>query len=114
MSTRFETGLVVGKFAPLHLGHELVIGRALAECGEVVLVSYCDPEPAACPAQVRERWLRLRFPGATLLVGDRRRWPDMPADAAGDAAHHAFVARILGRPVDAVYTREASPYASLV
>lgn len=103
-------GLVVGKFAPLHLGHELVIGRASAECDEVVLLSYCDPEPEGCTAARREHWLRTRFPKARVLVGDRARWPDLPPDAASAAAHRHFVQRLLAEaslPVDVVYTSEA-------
>jgi len=45
VSKRFKCGVVVGKFAPLHRGHELVIRRALDECPEIVIVSYyCKPE----------------------------------------------------------------------
>ncbi|HSI61697.1 MAG TPA: ATPase, partial [Candidatus Saccharimonadia bacterium] len=35
MSRRFSSGLVVGKFAPLHRGHEMVIRRAMEECDRV-------------------------------------------------------------------------------
>ena len=102
-------GLVVGKFAPLHLGHELVIRRALAECAEVVLISYCDPEPAGCTAERRSAWLAARFPRARRIVGDPARWPEMPRDADGDAAQRAFVKKLLqgeGLGIDVVYTSE--------
>ena len=42
--SRYRTGLVVGKFSPLHRGHELVIGAAFAHCAEVVVLSYSRPE----------------------------------------------------------------------
>ena len=102
-------GLVVGKFAPLHLGHELVIQRALAECAELVLISYCDPEPAGCAAERRSAWLVARFPQARRIVGDPARWPEMPRDADGDAAQRAFVRKLLqgeGLGIDVVYTSE--------
>lgn len=38
MST-YKRGLVVGKFCPLHLGHELLINRAQEACEELLLVS---------------------------------------------------------------------------
>src|SRR5436190_7066726 len=53
MSKRFRRGLVVGKFAPLHRGHELVIRRASDACEEVVIISYCKPEFAGCDAERR-------------------------------------------------------------
>ena len=102
-------GLGVGKFAPLHLGHELVIQRALAECAELVLISYCDPEPTGCTAERRSAWLAARFPQARRIVGDPARWPEMPRDADGDAAQRAFVRKLLqgdGLGIDVVYTSE--------
>ena len=32
-------GLVVGKFAPLHVGHEALINAALAQCETVYIIS---------------------------------------------------------------------------
>jgi cytidyltransferase-like protein len=43
-SRRFRQGLVVGKFAPLHQGHELVIETAREQCERVLVFSYCKPE----------------------------------------------------------------------
>jgi len=68
VTKRFRQGLVVGKFAPLHLGHELLIGRALAECEQVAIISYMRPELPGYPAELRERWLAARFPQARRLV----------------------------------------------
>ena len=39
MSKRFARGLVVGKFAPLHLGHERLIRQAREQCEQLVLLS---------------------------------------------------------------------------
>lgn len=62
MSKRFAVGLVVGKFAPLHLGHEWLIQQAQAQCEQVVLLSWARPELAGCEPERRANWLRLRFP----------------------------------------------------
>jgi HTH-type transcriptional regulator, transcriptional repressor of NAD biosynthesis genes len=117
MSKRFRRGLVVGKFAPLHRGHELVIRRAFAECDDVVIVSYSKPEMAGCPPELRERWLATLFPEARrLVVTDVRLhlWGVHPRsvpsnDAPGDE-HHAFCAflcqHVLGTTVDVVFTSE--------
>ena len=120
MSRRFGTGLVVGKFAPLHRGHELLIGRALAECEQVVIISYQRPEIAGYPPEVRERWLTARFPQARVLVLDderlRRRVPpgtgpsEVPANDAPaivDRRFCGFLCRqVLGTTVDAVFSSE--------
>ncbi|HEX8907506.1 MAG TPA: AAA family ATPase [Longimicrobiaceae bacterium] len=121
MSRRFRTGLVVGKFAPLHRGHELLVRRALAECERVVILSYQNPEIPGYPAAVRERWLAELFPQAERLVvtGERlRAWapPEsefsrIPANGgpeSDDRRFCGFLCRdVLGTTVDAVFTSEA-------
>lgn len=117
MSARFHRGLVVGKFAPLHKGHELVIERALADCDEVIVVSYSKPELSGCSPENRARWLEARFPTVRRLVlSDEilRMWTvgprKMPPNDAPDEEHHRFVAQIchlhLRCFVDAVFTSE--------
>jgi NadR type nicotinamide-nucleotide adenylyltransferase len=59
---RFPSGLVVGKFCPLHRGHELVIERALGECERVLVLSWSKPELAGYEAERRERWAERLFP----------------------------------------------------
>src|SRR5882724_10969330 len=51
MSKRFQRGLVVGKFAPIHRGHEHLIRHAFDNSDEVVIISYCKPEFAGCEAE---------------------------------------------------------------
>ncbi len=119
---RFKCGLVVGKFSPLHLGHEHVIQRAFEACTQVVLISYSKPEFPGCDASTREGWLRQRFPLARVLVvtdSDLVRWPAvanafpaMPANDAPGERHQAFCAAlcssVLGVRIDAVFGSE--PY----
>ncbi|WP_219134887.1 AAA family ATPase [Janthinobacterium sp. UMAB-60] len=117
----YKRGLVVGKFCPLHLGHELLIQRATEGCEELLVVSYTRPEfPGLEPAR-RETWLRARFPRAVVVVLDdarlaalcvARRVPARPLphnDDEGDAHRH-FMGwlcwTVLDLPVDAVFSSE--------
>lgn len=117
----YKRGLVVGKFCPLHLGHELLINRAQEACEELLVVSYTKPEfPGYEPAR-RETWLRARVPQAHVVVLDDARLAalcaarGMPAralphnDADGDDHRH-FMGwlcwTVLDLPVDAVFTSE--------
>lgn len=108
--TRFRTGLVVGKFAPLHLGHEHVIHAALAACDHVVLLSYSRPEFLGCEPARRATWLAARFPQTTRIVLDHTAEP-LPDNGDSDDTHRAFCAAILrrhlDRPIDAVFTSES-------
>lgn len=105
----FKTGLVVGKFSPLHLGHELLIQRATEACEEMVIISYSRPELPGCEPWRREQWLRARFPHARALVldGARHALPHNDADAL---VHREFVGQlcldVLRTTVDAVFTSE--------
>lgn len=122
MSRRFRCGLVVGKFCPLHLGHEFLIGQAKEFCDEVIVLSYSEPGIEGYDSDRREAWLNTRFPDVTSLVLDNprlallgreagiERVPTIPADSAPDDAHRHFVAwlldEVLGKQVDGVFTSE--------
>jgi NadR type nicotinamide-nucleotide adenylyltransferase len=118
---QYTTGLVVGKFSPLHLGHELLIETATRSCRQVVIISYSKPEFQGCERAAREGWLRARFPQATVLVIDDAALHQLcserqvaskqiPPNDAADAAHREFVAWLcdcfLHVTVDVVFTSE--------
>jgi NadR type nicotinamide-nucleotide adenylyltransferase len=122
MTKRFARGLVVGKFSPLHYGHEFVINEAIRQCEEVVVISYSKPEFEKCGRANRDRWIADRFPGVTRLVIDDDALRDIcivkghkemsvPHNEAPDEEHRRFVARlcseILGEVIDAVFTSES-------
>ncbi len=115
----FPRGLVVGKFAPLHRGHELLLARAAAACRELFIVSWSRPEFPGCGPARRARWLAERFPQARRLVLTpallRARLPglEMPRnDDPDETKHRRFVGQVcraffgLSR-LDAVFTSEA-------
>ena len=120
MSKRFQSGLVVGKFSPLHRGHEFVINRALEQCAEVFLISYSKPEMSGCEAARRDQWVSAIFPQVRhLAVTDERlrEWVkpgqtpcEVPANDADEKTHRRFCGflcqHILGVTVDAVFTSE--------
>ena len=68
-------GLTLGKFAPLHRGHQLLIDTALEEIDEVVVLIYDCPETISIPLPVRAEWIRSLCPGAQVVEA----W-DGPAD----------------------------------
>lgn len=119
MSALYQLGLVVGKFAPLHKGHVLVVERAASLCQRVVIMSYSNPELPGYDPPIREAWLKACFPDATILVATSDRlagWfakgevPAIPANNAPAVSQREFVAtlcsHVLGSHVDAVFTSE--------
>ena len=71
---RVERGLVVGKFCPLHLGHERLIDFAATRCTQLLVIGWSQPGFAGYSAARRERWLRARFPGQRWRCWMMRGW----------------------------------------
>lgn len=63
-----KRGVVVGKFSPLHLGHEWMINQAASQCDELLIVSYSNPEFKGYEAPIRHKWLKARFPNIRSIV----------------------------------------------
>ncbi|WP_168122010.1 AAA family ATPase [Paenibacillus sp. HB172176] len=83
-----KIGLTLGKFAPLHKGHQLLIETALEEMDEVIVVIYDSPEVTNIPLNVRAGWIRRLYPEAEVIEG----W-----DGPSDAGHSIEVQRIQER-----------------
>jgi NadR type nicotinamide-nucleotide adenylyltransferase len=118
----FRAGLIVGKFCPLHKGHELLIKTAQSSCNTVVVISYANPEFDHCDATNRDYWLSALFPSVRHLVvtddvlktrleqGLETPYQTVPHDAEPEDTHRHFTAWVchvvLGQTVDAVFTSE--------
>lgn len=62
-----KRGLTLGKFAPLHKGHQFLIETALSEMDEVIVLIYDVPEITPVPLPVRSNWIRKLYPGVQLI-----------------------------------------------
>lgn len=62
-----KTGLTLGKFAPLHKGHQFLIERALAETDHLIVIVYDSPEVTTIPLPVRAAWIRKLYPTVEVL-----------------------------------------------
>lgn len=90
-----KRGLTLGKYAPLHLGHQFVIDQALAEMDEVVVLIYDAPDVTDIPLPVRAAWLRTLYP--TIKVIEARGGPTKVGySPAIKKAHETYVINLLG------------------
>lgn len=112
---RFRNGLVVGKFSPLHKGHEFLIRRATEECERVFIFSYSNPEFEKCEAERRSLWLKTLFPETEIFVFtshflEKRFNFALPANDADDLTQRRLVGflwlQFVNAPLDAVFTSE--------
>ncbi|HEY9693445.1 MAG TPA: AAA family ATPase [Oculatellaceae cyanobacterium] len=63
-----KRGLTLGKFAPFHKGHQLLIETALSEMDEVIVVIYDCPETTNVPLNIRSNWLKKLYPNLKIIL----------------------------------------------
>jgi NadR type nicotinamide-nucleotide adenylyltransferase len=61
-----KTGLTLGKFAPLHKGHQYMIETALSEVDELFVMIY-DTDVTNVPLSVRANWIRTLYPAVNVI-----------------------------------------------
>ncbi|HNS97743.1 MAG TPA: AAA family ATPase [Polyangiaceae bacterium] len=71
-----KIGLTLGKFSPLHKGHQFLIETALGEVDKLYLLLYDSPETTTIPLSVRAGWVRRMYPQVQVVEA----W-DGPSDA---------------------------------
>ncbi len=99
-------GLVLGKFAPLHQGHQQLIEAARAENDAVTVLIYHSPEITSVPLPVRATWIRQLYPDVEVLEA----W-DGPMEVGDTPAikemHEWYLLKALeGRQITAFYCSE--------
>ena len=109
MSVRTR-GLTLGKFAPLHRGHQLLIETVLAETDDATVIVYDAPETTDVPLGVRSGWIRRLYPAVEVIEA----W-DGPTDVGYTPelmnAHEEYVLHLLdGRLITHFFSSE--PYGS--
>ncbi|MFA5962320.1 MAG: adenylyltransferase/cytidyltransferase family protein [Parcubacteria group bacterium] len=62
-------GLILGKFAPFHVGHERLIETALKEVDDLCVIVYDCPNLTNIPLNVRANWIRQFFPQVFVIEG---------------------------------------------
>lgn len=101
-----KTGLVLGKFAPLHKGHQLLVERALSENDRVIIIIYDSPDITSIPLPLRARWIKALYPDVEV----KEAW-DGPSEV-GDTPeikkmHEDYLLSFLcGQKITAFYSSE--------
>ncbi len=120
MEKNFKRALIVGKFCPLHKGHEFLINKALDTSGELIIFSYTKKQYVGCETPKRDNWLKSLFPTANAFVFDDQNLKDffpeqiemhtLPMDEDTDDNQRLFAAKLyislIGKPLDAIFTSE--------
>lgn len=101
-----STGLVLGKFAPLHHGHQYLIDTALRENEQVVVVIYNATEVTSIPLSKRADWIRKLYPTVTVI--EAADGPTVVGDTPEiKSLHENYLFRLLKDiTIDAFYSSE--------
>ncbi|MES2888792.1 MAG: AAA family ATPase [Pseudomonadota bacterium] len=122
---RFRQGLVVGKFSPLHRGHEWLVRQAASACERLLVLSYSQPALPGCDTATRARWMSACLtranPGIDCLALDDTEmqarcaergvpWQPLPLNEAADEVHQRYLGWMLREVLevtpDALFTSE--------
>lgn len=101
-----STGLVLGKFAPLHTGHRSLIEKSLMENDKTVLIIYDCPEVTDVSISKRVGWIRQLYPKVEIIEAwgcsnEVSRSPKVKRE------HEQVILRLLnGRKIDNFYSSE--------
>jgi cytidyltransferase-like protein len=88
-------GLYLGKFAPLHLGHEFMIKEALRTVEKLTVLIYEAPGVTEIPLVQRANWIRALNPEIEVIeCGDGP--TDVTYESAGMREHELYVIEKLG------------------
>jgi NadR type nicotinamide-nucleotide adenylyltransferase len=104
-SRRFRHGLVLGKFYPLHAGHQALIRAASRSCDRVT-VQLLASSVESIPLDVRAEWLRSEHPEVCVVAAMDDAEVDFRSPTAWDE-HMRLIESLLDEPVDAAFTSDA-------
>jgi NadR type nicotinamide-nucleotide adenylyltransferase len=64
-----RTGLVLGKFAPLHKGHQHLIETALSKVDKLFVLVYDAKQTTDIPLKIRCQWIKYLYPNVVVIEG---------------------------------------------
>ena len=69
MNSNNKVGLVLGKFAPLHKGHQYLIEYAIARVDKLYVLVYEAAGAMDVPLSTRANWIRKIYPDVIIIEG---------------------------------------------
>lgn len=103
--TSGTVGLVLGKFAPLHLGHQYLIECARKQVERLHVLVYEDEGLSRAPLRKRADWIRYLYPDVNVIEGH-----DSPTctgmDATTKRTQDLYIASVMPERITHVFASE--------
>lgn len=100
-----KTGLIIGKFAPLHKGHQFLIETALKRVERLLVLIYDCPDITKVPLATRAGWIRRLYPQVEVIEGYGA--PTEHGDSPEVTKKNLeFIKKVLPCPVTHVFSSE--------
>ena len=107
-----KTGLIVGKFAPLHAGHEYLLKTVADAVDALVVLLYDASDITKVPLSVRADWIRALYSKAIVLEGHNSPLRDMWTPER-TREHEEFI-RSLVEPYHVTHVFSCEDYGELL
>lgn len=101
---QYRHGLIIGKFYPLHAGHQHLIRVGSAHC-ERLTVQVLASRVESIPLEVRADWLRAEHPEVNVVAAMDEAPVDFDDPVVWDE-HMRVIESLLDEPVDVVFTSD--------
>lgn len=102
---KLKIGLIVGKFAPLHKGHQFLIEKALKKMDKVIILVYQAPKNINISLKKRAGWLRTLYPSIKVIEG-RGAPTERGTDPSITQKNIDYVKRVVREPITHVFSSE--------
>ncbi len=101
-----KIGFTLGKFAPLHKGHQFLIEQALAQVDHLIVMIYGCPDLIDVPLAQRAQWIKTLYPQVEVILA-----PDGPMEVGEtpeiQTMHEDYIGRRLsGRKITHFFSSE--------
>ncbi len=101
---RYKTGLVIGKFLPLHKGHIALMQEASRNSDQLTII-VCHTSTYTIPAKIRKQWIENEFPNADVrILKHGKRLDSTSTSVSKEWAE--VTSRFLGFTPEVVYSSE--------
>jgi len=90
-----RVGLILGKVAPFHKGHNFLIDTALKIVDELIFVVYDCPDRIHIPTNMRADWIRKQYPQINVIEGWDAPNEHNDSDLAVQRKQENYISKIL-------------------